>query len=113
MNRPLTFSIREEEDPNGRVVDLSGEVDLNSVPYVERAIRAASEAASTVIVDLSQATFLDSPTIGVLVTWTERLRAGQGRLAIVCTNADILRVFRQIGLDQTLDLVDSRAAVGT
>lgn len=109
----MTFSIHEADDPNGRVVALTGEVDLNAVPDVERAIRTAAEHGGTVIVDLSEATFLDSPTIGVLVNWTERLRGEGRRLAIVCTNADILRVFRQIGLDETLDLIDSRDAAGS
>ncbi len=110
MNRRLTFSIQEGEDPSGPVVELAGEIDLNAVPYIEQAMRVAADKGRNVILDLSEATFLDSPTIGVLVNWTERLQAAQGRLAIVCTNADILRVFRQIGLDQTLDVVDSRAA---
>ncbi len=112
MNRRLTFSIRNDDDPNGRVIELAGEADMNAVPYLEEAIRVASEQASTVIVDLTETTFIDSPTIGVLVNWTQQLSALGGRLAIVCpSSSDILRVLRQIGLDQTLDIVNTRAGV--
>jgi anti-anti-sigma factor len=109
-DRKLTFSIDVEDGPDVQVVALTGEADMTAVPYLEEALRIASGKASVVIVDLSAATFIDSPTIGVLVAWTERMQAADGRLTLVCTSPDMLRIFRQIGLDGVLHIVESRPA---
>jgi anti-sigma B factor antagonist len=109
MSRPgRTFTIETEDEPNVQVISVAGEADLTAVPHLEQALRIASDKAKVVIVDLTETTFIDSPTIGVLVNWTERMRDAEGRLTIICTNSDLLRIFRQMGLDQTLQIVDSR-----
>ena len=109
MSRPdRTFTIATEDEPDVQVIAVAGEADLTAVPHLEEALRIASGKTKVVIVDLTETTFIDSPTIGVLVNWTERLQASESRLTIVCTNSDLLRIFRQIGLDQTLQIVDSR-----
>ena len=70
----------------------------------------------------SSATSLDSTQLQVTSTpvsspqgyWTpERMQSAEGRLTVVCTNSDLLRIFRQIGLDQTLQIVDSRPPAAT
>ena len=104
----LTFSVDTEEEPNVQFVCVTGEADMTAAPHLEGAIRAASEKAPLVVVDLTAATFIDSRTIGVLVNWTQDLDLTDGRLTVVCTDPNMLRVFRQIGLDQTLHIVDSR-----
>jgi anti-sigma B factor antagonist len=114
MSRPdRTFTVTTEDAPDVQVISVAGEADLTAVPHLEEALRIASEKTRVVIVDLTETTFIDSPTIGVLVNWTERLRASEGRLTLVCTNPDLLRIFRQIGLDQTLQIVESRPPAGS
>jgi anti-sigma B factor antagonist len=114
MSRPdRTFTIETEDEPNVQVISVAGEADLTAVPHLEEALRIASGKARVILIDLTETTFIDSPTIGVLVNWTERMRLSEGRLTIVCTNSDLLRIFRQIGLDQTLQIVDSRPPAAT
>jgi anti-sigma B factor antagonist len=105
----VAHSIRLETRNGGPVIVVSGDCDSAAAPQLDDAIRAASEANpnGTVVVDLSAAAFVDSRTMSVLVAWTERQRATGGALPIVCDNPNVLRVFRQIGLDDTLQLVNT------
>ncbi len=106
--RTQTFSIETEDGPGVQVVAVKGEADMTSVPHLEAAIREASERASLVLVDLAEATFIDSSTIAVLVNWTGDIQHAGGRLTVVCPENQLLRIFRQVGLDEVLNIVDSR-----
>ncbi len=110
----MTYSIRMEAGDGGPVIVVSGEADSTASPLLDEKLGAACNAApaGVVVVDVSDAEFVDSRTMSVLVNWTERQRAGGGRLPIVCPNSNMLRVFRQIGLDQVLEIVSSRDDLG-
>ena len=69
---------------------------------------AVAGGETSVIIDLSDATLVDSRTIAVLVEWTEKLSSRDGSLGIICTNANILRLLARIGLDRTLAVYPNR-----
>lgn len=107
MEERVAHSIRVKAGEFGQVVTVSGDCDSAAAPHLDDALRAAAEAEPNgrVVLDLSAADFVDSRTMSVLVAWTERQRATGGALPIICTDPNVLRVFRQIGLDDTLQLV--------
>ena len=61
-----------------------------------------------IVVDLSQATFIDSTTLGVLVGGVKRLRPAGGSLALVCTDDNITKIFEITGLDRVFPIHSSR-----
>ncbi len=88
----------------GRIalVSVSGELDL----YVERELRDALEAAaalegSTVVVDVSGASFLDSTVCGILVAEAKRLRREQAELVLV-SSGRTSRVLQVAGIDRVV-----------
>jgi anti-sigma B factor antagonist len=98
-------------DDKTHVVELAGEVDLYSAPELKRRIVDAIDAGKTrIVVDLSQTTFIDSTTLGVLVGARKRLRANDGSLAVVCPDPDKLALFEMTGLDRVFSIHDDRAA---
>ncbi len=87
------------------VLRLSGELDLNSVPDVRRAIRALiDDGLVNFIITLSQLDFIDSSGLGVLVGGLARVREKQGEIKIACSNKRILRVFEMTRLTQLFDI---------
>ena len=63
------------------VIALSGEVDLYTAPeFKEQLVDVIAEGARQVIVDLTDTTFIDSTTLGVLVGGVKRLRPNVGQL---------------------------------
>jgi anti-sigma B factor antagonist len=88
-----------------QVVTVGGELDMGAAPELRAAISRALEAgASTLVVDLSEATFIDSTTIGVLVATHRRLGLAGGSLELVCCEPNLLRVFEVVGINRELSI---------
>ncbi len=91
------------------VVTVGGELDLQAAPEVKQSLqRAIDEGARQLVVDLSDATFIDSTTIGVMVGARKRLDERGGSMHVACTNQHILSVFEMAGLAEAFDIHDSR-----
>jgi len=81
-------------------VSVAGEIDLSNAP----------ELKDSVLVDLSDATFIDSTTLGVLMGAVKRVRPGGGELAIVCHDQNIRKIFEITLLDRIFNIFDSAGA---
>lgn len=80
------------------VVRVTGEVDLATVPQLERALAERPDGAGLVI-DLSECTFVDSTCVRLLVDVARETEEAGGKVAIVATDAGILRVLEITALD--------------
>ena len=100
----------EEVDATTHVVDVAGEVDLYSAPELKaHVIDAIDNGKTRIIVDLTNTTFIDSTTLGVLVGARKRLRVNNGTLAVVCPDPDKLGLFEMTGLDRVFSIHSDRA----
>lgn len=109
----MTYSIRSQSGPAGSVIVISGDADAAAAAELDAAIGGSDGAGnpgSLVIIDLAEASLLDSRTIGVLATWQARIRASGGRMAVVGARPDMMRLFRVIGLEQTFEFFATREA---
>jgi len=106
----VNFHIHDEEiDSTTHVIELGGEVDLYTAPeFKERMVELIESGKKHIVVDLSQATFIDSTTLGVLVGGVKRLRPAGGSLALVCTDQNITKIFEITGLDRVFPIHASR-----
>lgn len=87
------------------VVALAGEIDLAVAPAMQDRLDALfGEGKTTIVVDLLDATFLDSIALGVLVGALERCRKSGGELHLVVTEPRILRVLEITGLVTTFPI---------
>jgi anti-sigma B factor antagonist len=105
----MAFSIEDRAvDDEKHVVAVRGEIDLFTAPEFKQRVSAPLDAGRThVIVDLTQTTFIDSSSLGVLIGAHRRLRRLEGALVIVCTNEAIVKTFRITGLDSVFTLVST------
>jgi anti-sigma B factor antagonist len=91
------------------VIALSGEIDLAVAPSLQERLDALfSNGESTIVVDLLDATFLDSIALGVLVGALEQCRKSGGDLHLVLTEPRILKVLEITGLVNTFPISSSR-----
>ena len=107
-----TFGVEViDAGPGVAVVDVRGEADLHTAHELRSAMADAIDGGATkLVVDLSETTFIDSMTLGVLLGAVKRLRPAGGRVSVVCTDANIRRIFEITLLDRVFSLHDSRAA---
>jgi anti-sigma B factor antagonist len=89
------------------VVGVTGEVDLFTAPVLKQALaETIDNGARSVLVDLSNATFIDSTTLGVLMGAVKRLRPAGGELAIACHDPNIRKIFSITLLDRIFAIYD-------
>jgi len=101
------FSIDDRPlDDDTHVVAVTGEIDLFTAPAFKQRVSAPIDAGAThVIVDLTNTTFIDSSSLGVLIGAHRRLLRLQGRLVVVCSDDAITKTFRITGLDGVFTIV--------
>jgi anti-sigma B factor antagonist len=106
----VNFNIQDEEiDSETHVIQLGGEVDLYTAPeFKERLVELIENGKTKIVVDLSEATFIDSTTLGVLVGGVKRLRPAGGSLALVCSDQNITKIFEITGLDRVFPIHGTR-----
>ena len=91
------------------IIALAGEVDLAVAPGLQEQLDLLfSNGESTIVVDLLDATFLDSIALGVLVGALEQCRKSGGDLHLVVTEPRILKVLEITGLVNTFPIRSSR-----
>ena len=103
----IDFAISDRQvDSDTHIVAVTGEIDLFTAPQFKQRISEPIDAGrSTVIVDLTATTFIDSSSLGVLIGAHRRLKLQGGTLVVVCDNEAIVKTFRITGLDGVFTLV--------
>lgn len=101
-------TVRESSET--AVLALEGDADLHTAPQLRECIRDVIDGGvTTLVLDLSEATFVDSTTLGVFLGGMKRLREHNGRILLVVPRADVRRVFEMTLLDRIFPLYDTRA----
>lgn len=105
------FRLDVERRADGHaVVTVAGDVDLHSGGDLrDRLATVAGDGGKRVTVDLSNATFLDSMALGVLVAARKRLVEAGSELDLVVSTPEIRRVFEITMLDRVFEIHASRA----
>lgn len=106
------FSTSDVEiDETTHVIAVRGEINIFTAPVFKARIAAATDAGrDVVVIDLASATFIDSSSLGVLISAHRRLSQREGRLIIACDVPALRNTFRITGLDAVLEIVASREA---
>ena len=101
----------ESLDGGVQVISVRGELDLATGPALERTLFGLPEdGVASVIVDLTDCSFMDSTGLHLLTRTQRRFDRSGGRLALISTNRCVLTVLRISGLDQLFAIYPSRAA---
>jgi len=106
------FELSEESSGTGaHIVNVSGEIHLTTAPrFAELLTNAIDSGETAVVLDLSAVEFIDSTGLSVLLNGLRHVERSHGRLALVCTNPTVLRLFEITKLDATFDILGDRAA---
>jgi anti-sigma B factor antagonist len=105
------FRVGEARLPDGAVVvEVEGDVDLHSAPELRDRLNALiGDGAERVVVDLSEATFLDSMALGVLLGAKREVADRDGMLELVVATDDIRRIFEITMLERIFRIHPTRA----
>jgi anti-sigma B factor antagonist len=100
----------ESSDAGAHIIRISGEIHVSTAPqFAERLAAAIDGGRTAVVLDMVSVDFIDSTGLSVLLNGLRLVTQLQGRLALVCTNPTVLRLFQITSLDDTFDIFDDRA----
>jgi anti-sigma B factor antagonist len=107
----MNFDIKTEHAGGEMyVIALTGEIDLYTAPeFKQQLLDVIEKGGKQVVVDLTDTTFIDSTTLGVLVGGVKRLRPNDGQLSIVCSDRNITKIFEITGLNRVFPIHETRA----
>jgi anti-sigma B factor antagonist len=95
------------------IVRLLGEHDVFTAPGLREQVIGAVEAGEPVVVDIQEATFIDSSILAVLLGGLRRAREGGSGFAIVLetgTDSAVSRIFEVTGLVPVFPIYPDREA---
>jgi anti-anti-sigma factor len=103
------FTVETLHDPAAWIVVVCGDLDISTVPALHPALEAALGVEGRVIVDLYEASFLDSQGLYALLVFRERLREQRRDLVLVCQPLSIVsETLRISGTDRIFDVRPTR-----
>ena len=102
----VAFAIEDRSvDADTHIVSVAGEIDLFTAPEFKQRVSAPIDEGRThVVVDLTETTFIDSSSLGVLIGAHRRLKLRGGALLVVCDSEAIAKTFKITGLDGVFTL---------
>ncbi|MFJ9688730.1 STAS domain-containing protein [Streptomyces bacillaris] len=96
-------SVISRRERGALVLTVSGDLDIDSVPPLGRALgKAAEEGSGPVVVDLSGVGFADSTTVNVLLQGQTALGS---RLRLAAPSPFVQRLIGMIGLDSAIPVL--------
>jgi anti-sigma B factor antagonist len=106
MEMDLRIAVRNVE--GFPVIELGGELDAYTCGRLrDTMIEVIEEGNATVIVSMLKVEYIDSSGLGTLVGGLKRASEHSGKIAIVCTNPQIKKVFEITGLVRVFAIYDS------
>ena len=105
----MTFSI--ETLGTSTLVAVGGQLTINNRgEFKERVLARVADRDTDFVIDFSEADYIDSSGLGVLVSLSKHIRDAGGRLTLAGLNEDLQRLFALTRLDSLFEIVESRAA---
>jgi anti-sigma B factor antagonist len=99
-------------DDGVRVVAITGELDQATADQLRTPLKEMIEAGTgAVMIDMSDCGFIDSTGLGVIVEAWKELQAQNGdsaAISICCPAAEVRRLLEVTGLDQEIEIRDTR-----
>ncbi len=97
----LLMEIELKDIGEHKVISVSGEVDLYNVSELKKALFSVTDGTySSVVVDLKDVNYMDSSGIGALVAGQKKMRAHNGKFALINIHDDVLNILKLATLDR-------------
>jgi anti-anti-sigma factor len=107
----MRLSVVVQQVGRRAVVKAIGELDFAAAATLTGSIDEAVQAGALEIwLDLGATEFMDSTGLNIVLRLRRRLEGLHRRLAIICPQGSVRRVFELAGMDRALPLYDTLAA---
>lgn len=102
------LAIRSEREDDVHTIAIAGELDLATVEPVQRELeRVEATDVLSIVLDLSDLTFMDSTGVRLVMMAAARSRANGNRLVLLRGQPAVQRVFELCGVERLLPFDDA------
>jgi anti-anti-sigma factor len=107
MSQPAVHATVYQVARSGGIVyvRVQGLANMKNVQVLDSFIGAEIEGATTLCIDLSACTGMDSTFMGLMVGTSQRLKGQQGRLVLVNPTEANLRLLRMLGVSDVVPVI--------
>lgn len=103
------ISINTNIEGEIQVIEVVGEVDASSSIQLDTAIsQAIVDEESKIIIDCSKLNYISSAGLGVFMSYIQDIENKGIKMVICCLNEKVESVFKILGLDQLLKIVETK-----
>lgn len=106
----VEFRIDERQDDGRLTIAPAGELDVMTVPELERRVRELPPAVQELVIDLREVSFIDSSGIRALLLASESCRQQDVELSVMQGAGQVAQVMRITQLGNALRIVDADAS---
>jgi anti-sigma B factor antagonist len=104
----VTFKVDEDVEEGVALVAVSGELDLASVDELRTVLRTAAPRSPSVVVDVSDVSFIDSTALAALLRSNDELSSNGVQMVMACPPGSVRRLLTMTSLDDRLILAPDR-----
>ncbi|NDD28961.1 MAG: anti-sigma factor antagonist [Proteobacteria bacterium] len=106
------FKVNQQSVEGGTtIVALDGEIDVHTAPRLREHLDTVLQGGSSrLVVDLENVRYIDSSGLSVLLETHRRAETAGGRMAIICTRSQILKLFSLTQLSEIFHVHASEGA---
>lgn len=108
MEMDLQINVRKS-DPV-QLVELTGEVDAyTSARFREVMIELIEDGGANLVINMVKVEYIDSSGLGALVGLLKRVSERNGKIMIVCNQAQVRKVFEITGLEKVFPIFETES----
>ncbi len=102
------MEIEVKDHGEHKIIQVSGEVDLYNVSELKKALFSITDGANpSVVVDMQYVNYMDSSGIGALVAGQKKMKAHNGKFALMNIHDDVLNILKLATLDKFFKIYES------
>jgi len=112
----MRMKVSSEKREKYTLISVKGTLSIENISPFEALLNKTVEEKSHILIDLSELTFIDSSSLGIIVVYFTKSERNERNFALLNVNPDIMQMFRITGLDKRIKIFrddrEAEAALG-
>lgn len=102
----MRMKVSSEQKKNYILISVKGTLSIENISPFETLVNKCVEQKSHILIDLSDLTFIDSSSLGIIVVYYTKSEKNSRHFALININSDIMQMFKITGLDKRIKIFD-------
>lgn len=103
----MRMKVTSEQKENFIIISIKGTLSIENISPFETLVNKHVENKAHILVDLSELTFIDSSSLGIIVVYFTKSEKNNRNFALLNINPDIMQMFKITGLDKRIKIFRS------